>query len=205
MDISNLSEEKIIEIVKAGKFQQTIQNFNRLKEFTKEQHIKLIEKNIDKFLEKYEEYSLDGNDILKILESLNITKEIKIKIIQKVDYEFISNKNIGKLIYDFMDKKIKYSIDFLENLIQNLSTTEMQVNVIVEQNGYLSDDEFIQLLNLMKNEYSNITKLDGKKPLLNSNYYNKKLIEILKERNFITSSKEDEKNKVIRLFLKNKK
>ncbi|WP_187286483.1 hypothetical protein, partial [Aliarcobacter butzleri] len=205
LDISNLSEEKIIEIVKAGKFQQTIQNFNRLKEFTKEQHIKLIEKNIDKFLEKYEEYSLDGNDILKILESLNITKEIKIKIIQKVDYEFISNKNIGKLIYDFMDKKIKYSIDFLENLIQNLSTTEMQVNVIVEQNGYLSDDEFIQLLNLMKNEYSNITKLDGKKPLLNSNYYNKKLIEILKERNFITSSKEDEKNKVIRLFLKNKK
>ncbi|MEV9527411.1 hypothetical protein AB0W38_02280 [Aliarcobacter butzleri] len=205
LDISNLSEEKIIEIVKAGKFQQTIQNFNRLKEFTKEQHIKLIEKNIDKFLEKYEEYSLDGNDILKILESLNITKEIKIKIIQKVDYEFISNKNIGKLIYDFMDKRIKYSIDFLENLIQNLSTTEMQVNVIVEQNGYLSDDEFIQLLNLMKNEYSNITKLDGKKPLLNSNYYNKKLIEILKERNFITSSKEDEKNKVIRLFLKNKK
>ena len=98
LDISNLSEEKIIEIVKEDKFQLTIQNFNRLKEFTKEQHIKLIEKNINKFLEKYEEYSLDENDILKILESLNITKEIKIKIIQKVDYVFISNKNIGKQI-----------------------------------------------------------------------------------------------------------
>ncbi|MEV9546531.1 hypothetical protein [Aliarcobacter butzleri] len=204
LDISNLSEEKIIEIVKEGKFQLTIQNFNRLKEFTKEQHIKLIEKNINKFLEKYEEYSLDENDILKILESLNITKEIKIKIIQKVDYVFISNKNIGKQIYDFMDKKLKYSIDFLKNLVQNLSTTEMQVNVIVEQNQYLSEDEFIQLLNLLNNEYSNTIKLDGKRPKLDSTYYNKKLIEILKERKFITDSKE-EKNKVIRLFLKNKK
>ena len=204
LDISNLSEEKIIEIVKEDKFQLTIQNFNRLKEFTKEQHIKLIEKNINKFLEKYEEYSLDENDILKILESLNITKEIKIKIIQKVDYVFISNKNIGKQIYDFMDKKLKYSIDFLKNLIQNLSTTEMQVNVIVEQNQYLSEDEFIQLLNLLNNEYSNTIKLDGKRPKLDSTYYNKKLIEILKERKFITDSKE-EKNKVIRLFLKNKK
>lgn len=204
LDISNLSEEKIIEIVKEDKFQLTIQNFNRLKEFTKEQHIKLIEKNINKFLEKYEEYSLDENDILKILESLNITKEIKIKIIQKVDYVFISNKNIGKQIYHFMDKKLKYSIDFLKNLIQNLSTTEMQVNVIVEQNQYLSEDEFIQLLNLLNNEYSNTIKLDGKRPKLDSTYYNKKLIEILKERKFITDSKE-EKNKVIRLFLKNKK
>lgn len=204
LDISALNEEKIIEIVKDGKLQLSIENFNRLKECTKEQHIKLIEKNINKFLEKYEEYSLDENDILKILESLNITKEIKIKIIQKVDYVFISNKNIGKQIYHFMDKKLKYSIDFLKNLIQNLSTTEMQVNVIVEQNQYLSEDEFIQLLNLLNNEYSNTIKLDGKRPKLDSTYYNKKLIEILKERKFITDSKE-EKNKVIRLFLKNKK
>ena len=121
-----------------------------------------------------------------------------------MDYVFISNKNIGKQIYDFMDKKLKYSIDFLKNLIQNLSTTEMQVNVIVEQNQYLSEDEFIQLLNLLNNEYSNPIKLDGKRPKLDSTYYNKKLIEILKERKFITDSKE-EKNKVIRLFLKNKK
>ncbi|MCG3658999.1 hypothetical protein [Aliarcobacter butzleri] len=204
LDISNLSEEKIIEIVKEGKLQLSIQNFNRLKEFTKEQHIKLIEKNMDEFLEKYEEYSLDENDILKILESLVITKKVKIEIIQKLDVALICNKNIGKQIYDFMDKKVKYSIDFLENLIKNLNTTEMQVNMIVEQNQYLNEDEFILLLNLLENDYSNTIKLDGKRPKLDSNYYNKKLIEILKERKFITDSKE-EKNKVIRLFLKNKK
>lgn len=205
LDISTLNEEKIIEIVKVGKLQLSIQNFNRLKEYTKEQHIKLIEKNIDGFLEKYDEYKLDDKDILKILESSNITKKIKMEIIQKLDYELITNKSIGILIYGVMDKKIKYTIDFLESLIKNLNTTEMQVNVIVEQNQYLSEDEFIQLLNLLNNEYSDIIKLDGKKPLLKSNYYNKKLIEILKERNFITSSKEDEKNKLIRVFLKNRK
>ncbi|MCG3664544.1 hypothetical protein L5F09_02120 [Aliarcobacter butzleri] len=205
LDISNLSEEKIIEIVKEGKLQLSIQNFNSLKKYTKEQHIKLIEKNIDEFLEKYDEYKLDEKDILKILESLVITKKVKIEIIQKLDVALICDKNIGKQIYNFMDKKVKYSIDFLENLIQNLNATEMQVNVIVEQNQYLSEDEFIQLLNLLNNEYSSTIKLDGKRPKLDSNYYNKKLIEILKERKFITDSKEDEKNKVIRLFLKNKK
>jgi hypothetical protein len=205
LDISTLSEEKIIEVVKAGKLQLSIVNFNRLKEYTQEEHIKLIEKNIDGFLDKYDEYLLDEKDILKILENSNISKEIKVEIIQKLDYELISNKNIGILIYKFMNRKIKYSIDFLENLIKNLSTLEMQINIMVEQNQYLNEDEFIQLLNLLKNEYSNITKLDGKKPLLDSNYYNKKLIEILKERNFITSSKEDEKNKVIRLYIKHRK
>ena len=34
----------------------------------------------DKFLEKYEEYSLDEKDILKILENSNIKKETKIRL-----------------------------------------------------------------------------------------------------------------------------
>ena len=204
LDISILSEEKIIEIVKAGKLLLSIQNFNKLKEFTKEQHIKLIEKNIDKFFEKYEEFSLDENDILKILESLDITKKVKIEIIKKLDLTLICNKNIGKQIYDFMDKKVKYSIDFLENLIQNLNTTEMQINIIVEQNQYLDEDEFIVLLNLLENDYSKISNFDGKQTVLKDNYYNKKLIEILHSREFITKDKED-KDKTIRLYIKHRK
>jgi hypothetical protein len=201
LDISTLNEEKIIEIVKEGKLQQTIQNFNRLKECTKEQHIKLIEKNINEFLEKYEEYSLDEKDILKILDSLIITKKVKIEIIQKLDIALICNKNIGKQIYDFMDKKVKYSIDFLESLIKNLNTTEMQVNMIVEQNQYLNEDEFILLLNLLENDYTKICNFDGKQTVLKDNYYNKKLIEILHSRKFITKDKED-KDKTIRLYIK---
>lgn len=55
LDISALNEEKIIEIVKDGKLQLSIENFNRLKECTKEQiWIKLIEKNINN-AEKYED------------------------------------------------------------------------------------------------------------------------------------------------------
>lgn len=204
LDISTLSEEKIIEIVKEGKLQQTIQNFNRLKECTKEQHIKLIEKNINEFLEKYEEYSLDEKDISKILDSLIITKKVKIEIITKLDYELISSENIGKQIYDFMDRKVKYSMDFLENLIQNLNTTEMQVNIIVEQNQHLDEDEFIVLLNLLENDYSKICNFDGKQTVLKDTYYNKKLIEILHSREFITKDKED-KDKTIRLYIKHRK
>lgn len=204
LDISTLSEGKIIEIVEAGKLQPTIQNFNRLKQYNKEQHIKLIEKNIDKFLEKYDEYSLDEKDISKILDSLIITKKVKIEIIQKLDIALICNKNIGKQIYDFMDKKVKYSIDFLESLIKNLNTTEMQVNMIVEQNQYLNEDEFILLLNLLENDYSKICNFDGKQTVLKDNYYNKKLIEILHSREFITKDKED-KDKTIRLYIKHRK
>lgn len=204
LDISNLSEERIIEIVKKGKLQLSIQNFNRLKEYTKEQHITLIEKNIDKFLERYEEYILDEKDILKILENSNISKEIKVEIIQKLDYELISNKNIGILIYKFMNRKIKYSIDFLENLIKNLTTLEMQINIIVEQNQYLNEDEFMLLLNLLEKDYSKICNFDGKQTVLKDNYYNKNLIDILHFREFITKDKED-KDKTIRLYIKHRK
>ncbi|WP_298754414.1 hypothetical protein [uncultured Arcobacter sp.] len=202
LDISTIDEERIIELVKTEKFQFTVQNFKRLKECTKSQHIKLIEKNIDKFLIKYEEYNLDENDVHNLLLS-SFVKEIKIEIIKKLDYELINNKNIGKLVYDNMDKKIKYPIGFLESLIINLNTKEMQVNIIVEQNEYLSEDEFLNLLSLLENEYSNIARLDGKRPVLIDKYYNRKLIGILIERKFITKSKE-EKNKSIRLFVKNR-
>ncbi len=204
LDISTLSEEKIIEVVKAGKLQLSIVNFNRLKEYTQEEHIKLIEKNIDGFLDKYDEYLLDEKDILKILENSNISKEIKVEIIQKLDYELISNKNIGILIYKFMNRKIKYSIDFLENLIKNLTTLEMQINIIVEQNQYLNEDEFILLLNLLEKDYSKICNFDGKQTVLKDNYYNKNLIDILHFREFITKDKED-KDKTIRLFIKHRK
>lgn len=204
LDISTLSEEKIIEVVKAGKLQLSIVNFNRLKEYTQEEHIKLIEKNIDGFLDKYDEYLLDEKDILKILENSNISKEIKVEIIQKLDYELISNKNIGILIYKFMNRKIKYTIDFLESLIKNLSTTEMQVNIIIEQNQYLNEDEFITLISLLENDYSKICNFDGKQTVLKDNYYNKKLIEILHSREFITKDKED-KDKTIRLYIKHRR
>jgi hypothetical protein len=204
LDISTLGEEKIIELVKEGKLQSTIQNFNRLKEYTKEQHIRLIEKNIDEFLAKYEEYILDEKDISKILENPNITKKVKIEIIQKLDETLICNKNIGKQIYDLMDRKIKYSMIFLENLVKNLNTTEMQVNIIIEQNQYLDEDEFIVLLNLLENDYSKICNFDGKQTVLKDNYYNKKLIEILHSREFITKDKED-KDKTIRLYIKHRK
>ncbi|WP_375723259.1 hypothetical protein LXN10_12135 [Arcobacter sp. KX21116] len=204
LDVSSLDEEKIIELVNNGEFQLTVQNFNKLKECTKKQHIKLIEKNIDEFLEKYEEFPLDESNVFDILSSSIITKKVKVEIIKKLDYKLISNKNIGKLVHDNMDKKIKYPIEFLENLIINLNTKEMQVNVIIEQNEYLSEDEFINLLSLLENEYSNIAKLDGKRPTIIDKYYNRKLIEILFERKFITKSKEDEKRKLFRLFVKNR-
>ncbi|RXJ66476.1 hypothetical protein CRV08_12720 [Halarcobacter ebronensis] len=204
LDITKLDEEKITLLVKEGKFQLTIENFNLLKEYTNNQHIKLIEKNIKDFLEKYEEYSIDEKDLTLMLESNFIDKKNKLLIIDKMDNLLVIDENIAKAIYDNMDRKKEYQFSFLENIFSYLNNCEMKVVLLKEQNQNLNDDDFISLLRLIGDEYEIISNQNGKRPKIKSTYYNRDLITILKERGFITKEKE-EKNKMIRVFVKDVK
>jgi hypothetical protein len=204
LDISKLDKKKILLLIKYSRFQFKKACFDALKKKDGNFHIVLIEKNKDKLLEEFENFEFDTGDIVKILEiDKNIISDaIKKDLIEKIDYVLISNKNIAKLIYKYVDKTNIKPVEYAKQMLRNLESLESKVNLIIEQNDGLNDSAFVEILDFLPEEYLKIKNFDGKQTVLKDNYYNQRLVAILKQRSFITSDK-PEKNNQIRLYIKN--
>jgi len=203
LDISDLDEDKISLLLKYNRFIFEKVCFDSLKKNTDVLHISLIEKNKDHLLEKFEQFEFDTEDIIKILDSSKISNSIKKDLIEEIDYDLIKNANIAKLIYKYVDKTIIKSIYYTKKMLLNLNSLESKINLVVEQKSEFNDEELIEILQLLPDEYNKIANLDGKQTTLNENNYNKELIKLLKDRKFITKDKVEKRNK-IRLYIKNK-
>ncbi|HUH42004.1 MAG TPA: hypothetical protein VLZ29_02700 [Sulfurimonas sp.] len=203
LDLSKLDEEKINVLVNDVILKFGNINFELLRENSNNQHIVFLEKNINKFIEEYASFSIDSDDITKLLESKNISDKNKREIIELIDYDLISTSKIAKLIYSNIDKTTIKPYYYIKNMISRLESTESKVNLLVEQQSELNDEELVEMLELMPNEYSKIAKLDGKHTMISASDYNKKFIKLLYSREFITSDKPEKKNQ-IRLIIKNR-
>ena len=201
--IQDLNSKKVDLMIESTKFELNQNNINSIKEHFPPKHIALIEGNIDDYIENFDKFDTDTNDIIKLLKSQKISIKIKKEIIEKIDYELINTNEIAKLIYSIINKKIIRAISYTQNMISNLESLESKVNIIVEQQEEFANEELIEMLELLPSEYNKICRLDGKQTVILSTDYNKRLIELLYDREFITSDK-SEKNKKIRLFIKNK-
>lgn len=203
LDLSKLDEEKINALVNDVILKFGNVNFELLKENSNNQHIIFLEKNINKFIENYSSFSIDNDDILKLLESKDISDKNKKEIIELIDYNLINTPKIAKLIYSNVDKSIIKPYIYVKNMIFQLESIESKVNLLVEQESELDNDKLTEMLELMPDEYSKIAKLDGKQTVLFAKDYNKRFIKLLHSREFITLDKPEKKDE-IRLFIKNK-
>lgn len=203
LNLSNLDENKINILVNGHILQFGNVNFELLKENSENQHIIFIEKNIDDFIKNYSKFSIDSNDIIKLLESKDILEKNKRDIIELINYSFINNPKISKLIYKYIDKKVIRNYTYIYNMVSNLEDIEAKINLIVDQQNELMKEQLIGLIDLLPNEYNKITSFDGTEILLLNKNHNKKFIELLTSREFISSHKLEKNNK-IRLFIKNR-
>lgn len=203
LDLSKLEEEKINVLVNDIILKFGNINFELLKENSENQHIVFLEKNINKFIQNYSTFNIDSDDITKLLESKNISHSNKKEIIELIDYDLITTPKIAKLIYSNVDKTAIKTYEYIKNMISQLESTESKVNLLVEQESQLNDEELIEMLELMPDEYTKIAKLDGKHTVISDRDYNKRFIDLLYSREFITSDKPEKKNQ-IRLIIKNK-
>ncbi len=202
LNLSKLDDEKINILIDDKVLELNNANFELLKKNSEDQHILFLEKNIDEFIDEYNSFNIDSDDIARLLET-KIVPANKRKLTDLVDYSLINTPRIAKLIYSNIDKNEIRSYEYIENMVSNLESTESKVNLIIEQQSGLSDDELIPLLQLLPDEYSKIANLDGKQTLLPNRDYNKNLIELLSLRGFITSHKPDKKDQT-RLYIKDK-
>lgn len=199
------STDKIIKMIDMDKLSLSQNNLDDLRKKDASFPSLLIEKQIDTFLEKQDDFNIKSNDLLLILESNKITNAQKRIIVENItDLNLIDNQALADKIYIYLKNDSKLDVEYIIKLLENFSkkNNEPKVRLLLAQANYLTDDVFLKLLKYLPEEYEKISGLNGKRTYLDDKTYNKELIKILKDRNFITSDKDDKDGK-IRLIIKN--
>ena len=185
----SLNIEKVICLLDK-KLNTTKENYNRLKEYFPNNHIKLIAKNFNKFFEKIEDFETDEDDILMILKSDKITIDNRFKYIPKLtEQTIIDNKGIAKKVGEIILSKsttVEFEFNVIESITKNLDTTENKVKFINLYFTELSKDNIVSLVKSLSHNHSELF-VKQHKPLFNDNSYNRELLTKLRTKGLINS------------------
>ena len=178
----------------------TKDNYDILRENFKNNHIKLLEKNFTEILVKFEDFEVDGNDILLILKSEKINIVNKFDFITKIDETIIgSNKEIAKIIGEIIlqkSKTIDLTIDIKKIILNSLVSIESKVKFVTLYNESLGTSELIELVKNISWSYGELFKKQHK-PTFKANNYNNVLLGILKSKGLIKNFDIDKKDKTL--------
>ena len=203
----NLSDNKIIALIKNWKICRTVEAFQYLSENFKQTNILLLEQDFSEFKDKIQELDIDADDLERILLSNKINKSSKLNIINNIDINLILQKQENtKLIAKSLLEDPAYQAD--SNLIKLLlqsSCLDDDTKILLFSNNFeVTDINYITsfLTSLIDSSYHLITN-KNKKSILKDNDYNRALLEKLKKHKYISSFSQTKQGLRINQFKKN--
>lgn len=168
----------------------TEKNYDRLREFFPNNHIRLLEKNFSKFLLEEDEYKfrIKSEEANLLLISRNVTAENKIKFISKIKDEIIKgsedvSKSISVLLVE-KNIKVDFDDDVFENIFQSSASHIDKIKLLNIYNGDLNNMQITNFVDSLGGEYSRLF-IKKKKPTFFVNDYNRLLLGNLKKRGLI--------------------
>ncbi|MFV8323917.1 hypothetical protein [Flavobacterium sp. LS2R12] len=196
LNFKELSETKVIHLIDK-RLATTKENYDLLREYFAHNHITLIEKDFNKFIENIDDFETDEDDVLLILNSQKISIENRFKYISKLsEQNIIDNKGIAKKVGEFIiqkSAKIDFEFDAISSIVKNSVLYENKVKLINLYFSSLSNDNIILLVKNIHWEYLKLFE-KGKPTFLNRDY-NNKLFENLKSKQIIKNFYPDSWNK----------
>ena len=204
----NLSENKIIALIKNWKICRKVEAFQYLSENFKQTNILLLEQDFSEFKDKIQELDIDADDLERILLSNKINKSSKLDIINNIDINLILQKQKStQLIADFLIEGLSWQQDNnLKQLLLQSSFLDDKTKILLFSNNFEITDinSITSFLNsLIDTPYHLITN-KNKKSILKDNDYNRALLKKLKKHEYISSFSQTEQGLRIYHFKKNK-
>jgi len=194
LNFENLEEEKVVNLIDKT-LTVTKYNYDMLRENFCNNHISLIEKNFNKFIENLDDFETDDNDKIMILESENISIDNKFIYINKLEQNIIKENNelskiIGSIILE-KSESFELEFDTIKCIIKNLNTSEGKIKFINLNFDYLDNNQLISLLGTIPN-YNKL--FEKGKPTYLKTDYNELLFRRLKSKNIIKNYYDDSWN-----------
>ncbi|WP_203257747.1 YobI family P-loop NTPase [Hyunsoonleella ulvae] len=138
LSLDKLSFDKVESMIEEGFISLSLDYYEKLKEDFSDLHIKLLEKDISTFLNKFDDYVLEEVDV-KLLLSSTVSKSQKVNIIMKLDENIVINNNdISRLASEILRVSSKQELSY--NLLHGLfASNDSNSNKIELFNMYYED------------------------------------------------------------------
>lgn len=199
LSFENISFEKVKSLIIKNKLTVNNTNYELLKENFENLHILLVENNPNTFIKEIENFEIENEDLLALLESEKISIQVKGKLIESYEASIFTLDSdlltqIGKLLLDNNNLNIDNTIITAIGTDSNLKVID-KIRLFNKWSRIYDNEDITTFLISLEKPYSSITE-NGKRPLLENNEINKELAEILKNKRYI--SKYRIENKILR-------
>lgn len=195
LDIQKLNSSKINSILDSNKLGLTQENIDALKEHFSPRHIKLIESFKDKFIEGFGEFDLDANDVLLLLNSDKFTIEQKTVFLNQVQASMFDDstplKEVASRLY--IDSKLRIDdINLFEKMFYGENKYDLEL--LISQLEYFENCDICKkYLAALREPYSELLEKNAKPLLLENTKQNKQLLQLLKDKDCISSFSDEKK------------
>ena len=204
--INLLSEEKINELIKYDKIFIDKETYEFLYEKNDINFIKYVINNIQKFIELIDELEYTDVIITKIILSSQVNYNIKIRLLEKIDVDDLSNESIKYIIKNYEHNKINRLPEEIKIFIlQSNLNDEYKFEFLNKENEFgLLDENLDKYMALLPERYKSIGKYEIKPKIsLDKSYNIEKFLSSQKEK--LNISLEVRKKTLVVTNRKNKK
>lgn len=190
-NISGIERYKLSVLIDLYLIELTKENYEYIRENISSKYIKLIENNIEKYINDYQNYSLNSEDISTLLKSKMISKLEKDFIIDNLNLVDILEDGIyDNLNFELASYIVKTNKEVNIPLLNHFLNSEIdkydKIAILSKSINKLNNDNISIGLKKVGDEYSDITE-KGKIPLLKNNLANISLIKELADKGYIDS------------------
>ncbi|KAB1230850.1 YobI family P-loop NTPase [Chryseobacterium viscerum] len=196
LDFKELETNKVASLTNK-KLTTTKSNYDLLRELFKNNHIRLLEKDFNTFLEKPEDFEVDENDMVLILKSDKISLNNKISYVSKLEEQIIvDSKKISELVGRLIlqkGTKISLESNTLTSIVKNTDSIEDSVKLTNLYLDSLNNPDLIEVVKSIGYIYRELF-VKQHKPTFKKTDYNHKLLNTLKLREIINSFSIDRKD-----------
>lgn len=174
---NTLSEKKVHYLIDRELLKLSATNYEILVNNYDDLHLELLKKHFKEFIQSPDEFKLESDDWLTLLEDNDLTPKQKQALVDIINVESLSMKislaaAIVKLLIS-VNKPIKPSL-LKVLLLQNLSV-DTKLTLLIKSLHLLQTDELISSLVAIGGKYADITRFN-KRPIFDLDLPNKKLL-----------------------------
>ncbi|MCB4747894.1 MAG: hypothetical protein LGB54_04775 [Sulfurovum sp.] len=194
--LDELSMSKVENILSTNRLSLTQNNINRLKDNFSPKHIDLIVNKKEDFLENFDDYEVDANDVLEMLNSTKFSIDEKFKIIENINLTFFDDslelkEKVSKLCID-KNKNIE-NIELFDKLFYEENQYDLEL--LISQLDYFDDCKNIKpYLEALEGEgYKELVDISAKPHYIKDSDLNKQLLRKLENKGCISSWKKNKK------------
>lgn len=194
IDFKSLNIEKIYTLLEK-RLNLAKENYDLLRNHFPDNHITLIEKDFESFIQNIEDFETDTDDILMILQSENINADNKFEYINQLEQSIIiENKELSKIAGNIIlrkSTKVDFEYSTIESLVINTTSSENKVRLV---NLYFNDLDNANIVSLLKNILGYDKLFEKGKPTYGKSDFNNTLFGKLKTKNLIKNYYDDKWN-----------